>query len=774
VTGEGKGKGYAQVAVPAPLRQRFTYAVPEALSDATVAGVRVAVSFGRRTVAGFVLARTDEAPEGTRIKRVAGVLDVRPVFDAELLGFLEAAATYYYHPIGEVLRAAAPALPKDAIERLKAGDEVDPEKLRGAKLSTRRSLFVSAVDADTDTDTDTDADTDADAGQATGRPLGKSQQALLALLAERGELSIDELRRHIKNPRAVVRALEARGLLRSEEREVPADPFFSGPVEREPGPTPNVEQAAAIETLVGALGDGGGYLLHGITGSGKTEVYLRLIEEARTRGQGALMLVPEIALTPQLVARFRARFGDAIAVIHSELGERARDDAWRALRDGRISIAIGARSALFAPVANLGVVIVDEEHDASFKQEDGFRYHGRDMAQLRAHRAGAVCVLGSATPSLETRQLSKQGRLGYLRLEHRATSQPLPEVEIIDLNRYRSSPAGHRLLSGPLHSALTACLAEQGQAILFLNRRGFSPALRCEGCGEIQQCPSCSVGLTAHRAASILRCHYCDFSTPPGRGCQHCGHKPLDELGMGTEQLEGVLSDVFAGARVARLDRDTASGQGVEAVMGKLRRHEIDILVGTQMVTKGHDVPGVTLVGVVLADQSLAFPDFRAAERTFQLLAQVGGRAGRGDKPGRVLLQTYQPEHPAVVFARTHDYDGFCEAELLARQELEYSPFAHLVAIRVDAPREELARATARSHSHWVSGHPALRDGSVVLMGPAPAPIARIRGRYRFRFLLRSPDRARLRAVLSELAQRLDADTSGARVFIDVDPVNML
>lgn len=765
---------YVEIAVPAPLRQRFTYAVPSELSQALQPGVRVAVSFGRRTVAGFVVGTAERAPEGAKIKRVGGVLDARPVFNAELLGFLEAAAGYYLHPIGEVLRAAAPALPKDAIAQLKAGGELQPEKLRGAKLTTRRCLFVLAVPAPDAGDTDDAADT-ADMGvQPPGRPLGKSQQGLLALLAERGELSIDELRRHMKNPRAVVRALEGRGLVRSEEREVSADPFFSTPVEREEGPTPNSEQAAAIETLTTALDSGGGFLLHGVTGSGKTEVYLRLIAAARARGKGALMLVPEIALTPQLVARFRARFGDAIAVIHSELGERARDDAWRALRDGRISIAIGARSALFAPVADLGVVIVDEEHDASFKQEDGFRYHGRDMAQLRAHRAGAVCVLGSATPSLESRQLSKQQRLGYLRLEHRATAQPLPEVEIIDLNRYRSGPAGHRLLSGPLHGALKQCLADDGQAILFLNRRGFSPALRCDGCGEIQQCPSCSVSLTAHRAASILRCHYCDFSTQPGRGCQHCGQKPLAELGIGTEQLEHVLSEAFVGARVARLDRDTASGQGVEAVMGKLRRHEIDILVGTQMVTKGHDVPGVTLVGVVLADQSLAFPDFRASERTFQLLAQVGGRAGRGERPGRVLLQTHQPEHPAIIFARTHDYDGFCEAELLARRELEYSPFAYLAAIRVDAAREELARATARSLSHWVSGHPALRDGSVVLMGPAPAPISRIRGRYRFRFLLRSPERAALRGVLSELAARIDADATAARIFIDVDPVNML
>lgn len=748
---------FVEVAVPVPLRQTFTYGVPQRFEGVLQPGMRVAVSFGRRTVAGFVLGPQDPPEDLSRIKPVVGPLDSRPVFDAELLGFLRMAAGYYLHPLGEVMRAAAPALPKDAIKRMSKTGELPEGALRGAQLSTRTTLFVSAT-----------------ARSAPPPRLGSSQQAVLALLSEGGELSIDALRERVKNPTGVVRALEEKGLVVSERRELSADPFFSTPVALESGPAPNRSQAAAIAALTGALGEGGGFLLHGVTGSGKTEVYIRLIEAARALGKGALMLVPEIALTPQLVGRFRARFGDAIAVIHSELSGRARDDAWRALRDGRISIAIGARSALFAPVRELGVVVVDEEHDASFKQEEGFRYHGRDMALLRAHRAGAVCVLGSATPALESLSLSRRGRLGYLRMEHRATSQPLPEVEVVDLNVQRSGPTNHRLLTKPLYAGLQTCLQEGGQAILFLNRRGFSPALRCEACGEIQQCPSCSVALTAHRAAGTLRCHYCDYVAAPGRGCVECGDKPLLELGIGTEQLEALVQELFPEARVARLDRDTASGQGVEAVMGKLRRHEIDILVGTQMVTKGHDLPGVTLVGVVLADQSLAFPDFRAAERTFQLLAQVAGRAGRGEREGRVLLQTYQPEHPAVRRARTHDYDGFAEEELLARQELGYPPYAYMAALRVDANRETAAREAAAGLARWIGQHPAMRNGEVSLLGPAPAPIARIRGRYRFRFMLRAPERGPLRAVLDALATRLDDKPGPARVFIDVDPVNML
>lgn len=749
---------HVEVAVPVPLRQTFTYAVPAALAGQLLPGLRVAVSFGRRNVAGFVLGPQGPPTALSKIKPVVAILDPRPVFDAELLGFLRAAAAYYVHPVGEVLRAAAPALPKEAIARLSAEGQLQQGSLGGTQLSTRKALFVMPLPA-----------------PSPLPRLGKKQQAVYALLQQRDEVSLDELRDHVRDPRAVVRALQDKGLCASETREVPADPFFSTPVELQPGPTPNRAQVAAIDALTGALAGGGGFLLHGVTGSGKTEVYLRLIEAARAQGKGALMLVPEIALTPQLVGRFRARFGDAIAVIHSELSDRARDDAWRALRDGRISIAIGARSALFAPVRQLGVVVVDEEHDASFKQEEGFRYHGRDMAILRAHRAGAVCVLGSATPALESLSLSRRGRLRYLRLEHRATAQPLPQVEIVDLNRHRKGPTQHRLLTGPLHAALGTCLSEHGQAILFLNRRGFSPALRCDDCGEIQQCPSCSVALTAHRAAGALRCHYCDFVTSPARGCSHCG-KPLLELGLGTEQLEALVQAQFPQARVARLDRDTASGQGVEAVMAKLRRHEIDILVGTQMVTKGHDLPGVTLVGVVLADQSLAFPDFRAAERTFQLLAQVAGRAGRGEREGRVLLQTYQPEHPAVRRARTHDYDGFADEELLARQQLPfpYPPFGYLALVRVDATRESTAREVAVGLSRWIGQHGALRKREVQLLGPAPAPIARIRGRYRFRFLLGAHARGPLRAVLDALAGRIDAQSGGARVQIDVDPVNML
>jgi primosomal protein N' (replication factor Y) len=760
---------YVSVAVPVPLRRAFTYRVPVTLRDRLEPGSRVAVPFGPRKLAAFVLGPAEMPASETRIRDVAGLLDPAPVLTAELLSFLEQAADYYMHPLGEVLRAAAPALPSEALRALRdEGFLGSGENLPGTRIATRKVLVARAVSPASD-----------------AARLGKNQRVLLQLLAERGEVTLDELRRHVSNPRGLVRALERKGLLTTSEREVAADRFFADAVPAQPAPEPTAAQAAAIAAIIARLrtpsatgpsagNRGGAFLLHGITGSGKTEVYLRVIAEARARGLGALILVPEIALTPQLVARFRGRFGDAIAVLHSELSERERNDAWRNLRSGRVRLAIGARSALFAPVAELGVLVVDEEHDASFKQEDGFRYHARDMALLRAHRAGALCVLGSATPSLESYQLTQRGKLQLLSLPQRATANELPKVEVVDLARHRSGPSGQRMISGPLYYGIEQCLEAGEQAILFLNRRGFAPSVRCNGCGELLGCPACSVSLTAHRGARVLRCHYCDFSTRHEDRCFKCGSNQLLELGLGTEQLEHALGLSFPRARIARLDRDTASGEGVEAVLDRLRRHEVDILVGTQMVTKGHDVPGVTLVGVVLADQSLAFPDFRAAERTFQLLVQVAGRAGRGARPGRVVLQTYMPEHHAIRYAQVHDYLGFLRAELEDRRAHTFPPVGRLIAVRVDAADEQRAERGAEALARAARGQALVQSGAVEVLGPAPSPIAKLRGRYRYRLLLKGEDRSALRSVATAISRRIDEGLGTARATLDVDPVAML
>ncbi|MBW2376964.1 MAG: primosomal protein N', partial [Deltaproteobacteria bacterium] len=608
---------------------------------------------------------------------------------------------------------------------------------------------------------------------AEGIRLGARQKKLVDRLANREFVLLEELRGELSDPRAVVRSLVDKGLVEFEEVEASRDPFFRSPVTRDEPHAPTAPQQLAIDAVNEAILErtGEAFLLHGVTGSGKTEVYLRAIDEVRKVGRGAVLLVPEIALTPQLVGRFRARFGDDIAVLHSGLTGRQREDAWQALRRGRVQVAIGARSALFAPVADLGLIVVDEEHDPSFKQDEGFRYHARDMALLRAQYAGAVCILGSATPSVETYHRATHGRIRLLSLPTRATGATMPDVEIVDLRRHRKGPTGHPLLSGPLHFAIGECLDTGHQAIIFLNRRGFSPSVRCAACGTVAECPACSVALTEHRGQGALRCHYCDFHRAVAMPCASCGSTEHKRLGVGTEQLEKSIEESFPKARVARLDRDTASGDGVEEVLDRLRTGEVDVLVGTQMVTKGHDIATVTLVGVALADQSLAFPDFRASERTFQLLAQVAGRAGRADAPGKVILQTYQPDHPAVRLAAQHDYESFYAEEIRDREEVGYPPFARLVTVRVHAGAEADARAATQVLADTARQHQAVKDGAVQVLGPAPAPLVRLRGRYHYRLMLKSPDRKLLRNVTAHLAARISQGLPPTHATLDIDPL---
>jgi len=616
-----------------------------------------------------------------------------------------------------------------------------------------------------------------------------ARRAVLDRLLEAGAAGLRQ-RDLPEAARGHVRALVAAGLARIDRRAIA--PGGSG-APRGAGATPpasNPAQAAAISALTAALGAGPAtFLLHGVTGSGKTEVYLRTIAEARAAGKGALVLVPEIALTPQLAARFRARFGDDVAVLHSALPPRERLAAWRRLRAGEVGIALGARSAVFAPVRDLGIVVVDEEHDGSFKQEEGVRYNGRDLAIVRAHAAKAITVLGSATPSLESARNVEQGRYVRLVLPERATPRPLPPVEIVDLRRH--PPGADGLFSAPLGEAVAANLAAGQQTILFLNRRGFSTVVLCRACGQVIRCAHCAVSMTFHRGRDRLICHYCGTTSPVPTRCPSCQQPRLERLGMGTERVEALVRERFPGARVARLDRDTAGagasaapgagrdasgaddpavGRGaLEEVLRAMNAGEIDILVGTQMVTKGHDFGGVTLVGVLHPDQSMHLPDFRASERVFQLIEQVAGRAGRGDRPGRVIVQTYNPEHPAIVAVRSHDYEGFVRAELVERRTSGYPPFTRMIALRLDAANEGEARAAASAVAEEAG---RVGGGRVVLRGPAEAPIARVRGRSRFQVWLASTDRAALAASARAAGHvKLPADV---RLVVDVDPQSTL
>ncbi len=742
----------ADVALPVPLARAFTYSL-----EATAApqpGSRVVCPFGGRRLVGVVLAvREGEPPP--KVKPIVRVLDDVPAVPADLLAFLRDLASYYFAPIGEVMRLALPPVDRETARELATPSLFD----EGKGIVTRRVRWAVAT-----------------AEVEVPGTLRGQAAAILAHLRAVGAAPVARLEAQWGNARAAVKRLEELGLLRAEDREAPADPFFADAADRDAPHAATAAQVAAIAAITSGLQTGRPvtFLLHGVTGSGKTEVYLRAIAAARETRRGSIVLVPEIALTPQLVARFRARFGDEVAVLHSALTPRERHVMWTRLREGSVDVAIGARSALFAPVRDLGLLIVDEEHDGSFKQEEGVRYHARDMAIWRAHRAGGVCVLGSATPSLESEHLVRTGKATKLRLPDRARAQPMPRVELVDLRRIGAGPTGDRRLSMPLYRALSETLEAKEQAILFLNRRGFAPSVRCEACGKLATCASCSVALTYHKRDGVVRCHYCDYQAPLGGTCTACHAPGLTLEGLGTEKLEESIATAFPGARVARLDRDVASGKRVESVLARVRAREVDVLVGTQMVTKGHDLPAVTLVGVVNADAALSIPDFRAAERTFQLLVQVAGRAGRGDVPGRVVVQTWDPEHPAVALAAKHDVDGFLSRELVDRQELGYPPFTRAALVRVDAVDESVARSAAAHLARVALATEPGSSGAVLVQGPAPAPIARVRNRFRFRVMLRASERAPLRAVLSAIERARASLSRDARASIDVDPVQLL
>ncbi len=744
----------ATVAVPVPLGQAFTYRIPDALVGRVGRGARVLVDFGRRRVLGVVLDASDREPElpEARLRPLVAVIDAEPVLEPELLDFLVELARYYVAPLGEVMRLALPA-----VERaVKA--ELDQQGLDLGGVGTIGRLIQVAR---------------ALPGAAPPPRLGEQARAILARLGAEGPLAVSELAAAFGNARPALRRLVELGLAVVERSPAPEDPFAADPIDRDGPPELNPAQRAAVAALTARLDAGarGAFLLHGVTASGKTEVYLHAVERCLALGRGAIVLVPEIALTPQLAGRFRARLGDAVAVLHSGLSERARHAMWRRLRSGELRVAVGARSALFAPVPALGLICVDEEHDGSFKQEEGVRYHARDMALLRAHRAAAVSVLGSATPSLESEALVRAGKLERLRLPERArAAMTMPKVELVDLRRVGPGPTGDRWLSLPLYRALERTLERKEQAILFLNRRGFAPSLVCDACGELLQCPSCSVALTLHKSrGERLLCHYCGHERPVPARCPECQSDQLSLEGSGTERVEATLAAAFPTARVGRLDRDTAGGIKSERVLDRMRTGALDVLVGTQMVTKGHDLPRVTLVGVLFADAALGMPDFRAAERTFQLLVQVAGRAGRGDAPGTVMIQTRNPGHAAVALAAAHDAVTFVERELADRAVLGYPPHVRLAMVRLDATEEPRVRAEAERVAALARRVAA--EGLRVL-GPAPAPIERLRGRYRYQLLLRAPTRAGLRPALFAIARA--AVHREVRLVIDVDPVSML
>jgi primosomal protein N' (replication factor Y) (superfamily II helicase) len=736
-----------QVAVAAAVRGLFTYRVPASLEPAIAIGQRVAVPFGStRRATGYVIGFAEAAPDGHALRDVVEVLDEFPVFTRDLLDLVRWAEEYYLCPPGELYRAA---LPPGLNTR------------SGAAAPRRRGVEYVAPAAAA-----------AEALPALAR-RARAQNAVLEYLVARGRIPVEEVWAAFPAGRAALAALRKKGLAVLDAQPVLPSAALADTREL-PHLTPG--QSSALRALGEALARGtfATFLLHGVTGSGKTEVYLRAIARARESGRGALVLVPEIALTPQLAGRFRARFGADVALLHSGLSDAERHAEWLRLRRGDARICVGVRSAVFAPVQDLAIVVVDEEHDPSFKQEEVPAYQARDLAVVRAKQAEALCLLGSATPSLESLENARRGRYHLLELPNRVDDRPLPQVEVVDLGREKRG--GVALGAGPfsrrLSEALQATFAAGQQSILFLNRRGFQTLVLCEACGREERCTSCSVSLTYHRRREVLLCHYCGRVERIRPVCPACGG-PRRGIGVGTEQVEAAVRALLPSARVARLDRDAvASADEIAAVLARFANRETDVLVGTQMVTKGHDFPGVTLVGVVLADTALALPDFRAAERTFQLLTQVAGRAGRGAEAGRVLVQTWNPGTPAIALAVGHDYASFAEAELASRSALAWPPFSRLLAVRVEGS-DDAARRGAEALAR--AARPALAPGQgLVLLGPAPAALEKLRGKARWHLLFRAAGPEPLRRVHRLLLPLARRAPGGAEIRFDVDPYSML
>lgn len=724
----------ARVAVPAPLRRLFDYRLsPDTPLPAP--GVRVRVPFGRRQVVGVVVDMPAEAAvDAPRLKPVAAVLDDRPLWPAPLFALLRWAAGYYHHPEGEVFAAALPGglgrgeqppAPPRVWRLTETGASVDPEGLRRA---TRQAALLRALAAGPQT-------------EAELRAVVSDLRQPLDRLAEQG-WAVAEAGRRAAAPAG----------------------------EPEAAPDLNADQQVAVATLQGQQGFGA-FLLEGVTGSGKTEVYFGALAPVLARGEQVLVLVPEISLTPQLLDRFRRRLGVPLTVLHSGLADGERANAWQAARSGEAQVVVGTRSAVFVPLARPGLIVVDEEHDPSFKQQEGFRYSGRDLAVVRAAREDVPVVLGTATPSLESLHNARQGRYRHLRLPRRAGEAQLPEITLLDM-RGRAASGG---LSETLLRELDTVTGRGEQALLFLNRRGFAPAVLCPSCGWTRDCPHCDRAMTLHQRRRLLLCHFCGLTAPVPHQCGNaeCGNPDLQTVGLGVEQVEEVLGERLGERTRVRVDRDTTARKGaLEDKLARVRSGEAELVVGTQMLVKGHHFPGVTLVAVVSADSGLYSADFRARERVFQQILQVAGRAGRAERPGRVWVQTYAPDHPVFQPLKAHDYAAFAEAELAERRAAGLPPFYPLALVRAEAGDEAAAHhfleaARDRGEAFGVAG--------VRFLGPAPAPLERLRGQYRAQLLVTAEERAALHRALTPWAPQLEAlpEARAVRWSLDVDPQDL-
>ncbi len=806
---------YIEVAIALPVYNTYTYSVPENLGELVSTGKRVLVPFGRRRVTGYILGQgKDKNQEG--IKTALDILDEKPLFPSSMIPFFRWTADYYLHPIGDVIKCALPGglnlydfftiaitekgedallnnsttpLENEILNRLKTGPcrfkdlnknfnkhvpnalihsmesrgvIVCNRKLKGGSTKPKMERYVSLLHSD-----------------IPMKKLSNSRKKIIETIKNLDEISVKKLQERVPSAPKLIKSLETAGYLSIFQKKVYRDPFGE-PIAPDTAHKLTKEQKSVIHTVTESLGrEFTTCLLAGVTGSGKTEVYMQLAAKVISLGYSVLVLVPEIALISQMERRFRARFGECVAILHSGLSAGERYDQWMRIARRKAAIAIGARSAVFAPFANIGIIIVDEEHDTSYKQEGGLRYNARDLAVVRAKLNNGVALLGSATPSIQSYYNTTTKKFKAVTLKKRVEKRPLPEITVVDLCKSRDVRGIRRFITPELHLEMKATLVRGEQVLLFLNRRGFASYPVCAACGEAIRCKNCDITLTLHQKINAYKCHYCGFTRASTSNCTSCGSAKILLLGIGTEKVEAAVKSLFPDARTARMDRDTTRRKGsILKILKGLRNQTTDILVGTQMVAKGHDFPNITLVGIICADLSLNFPDFRAGERTFQLLAQVAGRAGRGAVPGRVILQTYNPKHFAILSATKQDFQTFYNEEINFRKSLNYPPFSRMVQLNISGKDKEKTRQHAQDIGDLCDTLKKNNSSflkSVEILGPIEASLPRIAKRYRWQILLKCPSIKQLHRFLHQLwfDKKTNISIRDVKVVLDVDPFLM-
>jgi primosomal protein N' (replication factor Y) len=815
---------FAEVALPLPLRQTFTYRLPFSLRETVKIGSRLLVPFGKRQITGYAVALHTKLSEEIEIeedtiKEVVELVDEEPLITEEILRLTQWTADYYASSWGEVLKASLPAGINASVEQIVAITAKGRDELiKISSFTTAKSKVLRYLAEMGETPARELANNfGTTAAQRTvrelakngwvgtfqrtltsqvkpkrrkavrllpienhnqnGKPFTDAQQKIIdTLLSSDGEILFTELVELADVGASSIQTLAKRGVLEIFVQEVLRDPLSDAKLPEKQNLILTGEQNKVLKEIEAALEKAKykAFLLHGVTGSGKTEIYIRAMKNALEKGKSSLMLVPEIALTPVFSRRLRAVFGEEVAILHSNLSTGERFDEWRRIRKGQARIVIGTRSAVFAPLQNIGLIIVDEEHDGSYRQHESPFYHGRDVAVVRANFSDSVVVLGSATPALESFHNSQTGKYEYVRLANRVGNRPMAGAEIVDMRNVFKAFGKEASFSPELVKAIEETHERGEQSIILLNRRGFSQFVLCRSCGESIRCNNCDITLTFHKREGKLVCHYCNHRERAPRSCPQCKGQYLFFVGEGTEQIEDILKRKFSNLRIARVDRDTtAKRRELERILEKFSAGEIDMLVGTQMLAKGHDFPNVTLVGVISVDAGLALPDFRSAERTFQLLTQVAGRAGRGRLQGRVLIQTYHPEHYALTHACAQDYDAFYEEEIEFRRKLAYPPFIAMASIMLKHPNYNYAFDNAQILKECLNN--ANTEKMCRILGVAPAPLARLKGEYRMQILIKARNRAKLRETIDfALAEAQERFCDLKIVNVEIDPVNLL